>query len=180
MYCNTLLSRQIQGINSHIESCKVELASKEKVFNDQRQQIEASQEMVAEIEKAVTILPSNVIEDYKKSCKQMEAIEKELAQVKIQQQNSLYEVTEKQQEIEETEKQLQSRKKILEEQDNKSQKQIDERKAKIDDLEKLLDKQKKRNQEIEVHIDNEDQMHEALEDNICQALGDDWQSPEDL
>lgn len=158
----------------------MELANKEKVFNDQRQQIDSSQEMVAEIEKAITILPSNVIEDYKKCCKQVEAIEKELAQVKIQQQNSLYEVTEKQQEITETEKQLQSRKKLLDEQDNKSQKQIEERKAKIDDLEKQLDKQEKRNQEIEIHIDNEDQIHAALEDNICQALGDDWQSPEDV
>ncbi|KAH8241867.1 hypothetical protein KR026_008014 [Drosophila bipectinata] len=174
------LKKQIQGINSHIESCKMELANKEKVFNDQRQQIESSQEMVAEIEKAVTILPSNVIEDYKKSCKQLEAIEKELAQVKIQEQKSVYEVTEKQQEIQETDKQFQSRKKLLDEQDNKTQKQIEERKAKIDDLEKILEKQEKKNQDLEVEIDNEDQIHAALEDNICQALGDDWHSPEDV
>ncbi|KAH8298084.1 hypothetical protein KR018_006502 [Drosophila ironensis] len=173
------LKQQIQGTRAHIESCKSELAGKQQILEEHRDQIEANQQMVAEIVKAMATLPPQVIEEYKKQCKQMEAAEKEMAQLKISEQNERQMIEEKLQEIQDVDKLLQNRKTQLDDEERALGKQVEERKAAIEDLERQQKKQEKANQELEMHIENEEQMHALLGEQISEILGEDWLVPEE-
>ncbi|KAH8413183.1 hypothetical protein KR009_008652 [Drosophila setifemur] len=166
------LQKLIHNTNSLIECCKKELSGKEQVFTNQRQQIETSQQMAAEIEKLIAQAPANKIEEYKKNCKLLETALKEVALLKDNYQKSLQEIEAMRQQLQETEKQLQKQKQQLDKEDQTSQKVIEVRQAQIEDKRKCLDKLARENRELDEQIEQQEQIHATLQENIHELLGE--------
>ncbi|XP_022221308.2 coiled-coil domain-containing protein 93 [Drosophila obscura] len=141
------LNKQIENMSLNIENCKEELASQEKEFNDHRRQIEANLNMVNEIEKALEVLPPNLLDEYKENLKQQELMEKQLPALEAQNQKLLNEIDANKVELRQSAEQFQMRKEKYDEECQRFQQQIDGRKAAFEE-QKRAEEERSKNMEL--------------------------------
>ncbi|EDW39890.1 GL16266 [Drosophila persimilis] len=158
------LKKQIEDISQDIENCKDELAGQEKVFNDQRHQIETNLNMVNEIEKALEVLPSNCLDEYKENLKQQELVEKQLSALEAQNQKILNEIETNNVELQQSAEQFQICKHKYDEECQKLQQQIDARKTAFEEQKKTEEERTKNMEALQRQLQEQELMGKMIEE----------------
>ncbi|XP_017004579.2 paramyosin [Drosophila takahashii] len=170
------LQNKIKSANSHVESCKAELANKELVTNEHRQIIEASQQIVTALEKAKAVLPLSQVEAYKESSKQLEAMEKQLATGQANYQKRRQDAEAMRQELARGAQQYEARRQMNDAEHDKLQKALEKLKVEGEERLNRIKLLEDNISELEQENLGKEQLHAILSEQLAEVLGDNWQS----
>ncbi|TDG46448.1 hypothetical protein AWZ03_007104 [Drosophila navojoa] len=154
-----LVESQTAQILARIESSKQEMEKQEELFKERRLEIEANQQLIDELEKAMNILPPDLLNEYKENLKLKERMEKKHASIETKHQSVLASNEKHKQQLAECEKKLKSLKVQFE-------KDAQEPKQRIAELETFINQQEDHIVELQ---QSKGQLQEQMEADQCDA-----------
>ncbi|EDV59180.1 cingulin [Drosophila erecta] len=170
----TELREKIKSASSHVESCKTELASKKQETKEHRRIIENSQHIVASLEKATAALSLCKVDDYKESFKQLEAVEKQLPTWKVNYQKRLQDAKAKKEELGLCDQRYEERSQENDAENHKLLNELKQLQVDVEDRKKRLEDLSKNLVELDQRNLGQDQLYAMLNEQIHEALGQNW------
>lgn len=167
MYCH----RETKQIDAQIENLKAEMSKQQQVFMEHRNEIESISQLNDEIDKAMNILPEDVLNVYKENLKTKERLEKSHALLVAEHRGQVDAKEKSKQYLDQAETKLKAHKVQFEQNTQLEQQKIIEEKENIEKNLSEAAELKLNNNTLQQRIDDEDRTTEHLKAFVSKLFG---------